>query len=322
MHGPGLTKRRVLIGEVEPVEAEELRLESEPPLGDRIGRLDAFEHPVDGGRGQLVSQVCCGHGARVLTDTVDHEAIADEGVVAMRERVGLRHEPLEERGHRSQPEASVGVSHEGQQAVDGEGLFAVAGIERDLERRGDASEERLPRGDRGGVPLREHPLLGLGEQMRGESSLRDEVVPISCNLRRVGERERDVFGKRGPLEFSEPKEVAGLDHRLIDLCCEVAVLLRLHVDGLAQVCVGGHPRQVVVDRGKLGEHCAKTRAVEPVDLPAVSAGEGSASIQGTGQFSPARVGVGDEPSKVPASPLGQGNGVSSHQRQPNVSRSG
>ena len=76
---------------------------------------------------------------------VDRQAIADERVVDLRERLGLRLEARVERLKRAAAQVAVWVAHVGEQPVDRVRLRAVTGIELHLQRRGDAAEQRSAR---------------------------------------------------------------------------------------------------------------------------------------------------------------------------------
>ena len=90
VHRAELADRRVLVVQLEAVEAEDAGLDGEPAVGDPVVALDRVEHAVDDVSGQLVTQVGRLHGGGVVAQAVHREAVADERVVAVRERVGVR----------------------------------------------------------------------------------------------------------------------------------------------------------------------------------------------------------------------------------------
>ena len=79
-----------------------------------------------------------------------------------------------------------------------------------------------------------------------------------------------------------------------------------HVDGLAQVGVGAHPRELVVDHGQLGQRLGQAGAVHGGQRAPVARLEGAAALEGLGEQRAGRVGVGEEGGEVPVDPAARG----------------
>ncbi len=105
---PPLAERRVLVVELQPIDAEQRRLVREPSLRDVATGLDGAHHRLDHTGVELVREVPGVHRAGVSADPVRHETVGDERVVAVGEDRRLRLERGVERVKRTPPQRAVG----------------------------------------------------------------------------------------------------------------------------------------------------------------------------------------------------------------------
>ena len=268
-------------------------------MGQAVVALHRVEHALHHRAGQLVAEMGRVHGGRVPAQPVHRQAVADQRVVGVGQRARVRLERHVQGLERPPPKVAVGVAHVREQPVDGVRLLALPGVERHLERGGDLAEKGLPRADGGRAALGEHALLGLGQRVRGEAPQRHQVVAVAGHLGRVVELAGAVLGQRDPLEVEEAEGVRGLHQAPVDRCREVLVLLAHHVHRLAQVGVGAHPRQLVVDGGQLGQRLGQLGGVDGLQGPSVAGLERAAPLEAVRQAPAGLGGVRDEGGEVP-----------------------
>ena len=228
--GARRAERRVLVGERELVEPEQLRLVPEPAVREMVMALHGREQDVDRRARDLVVEVA--RLARVLVPAhaVEHEAVGDERVVDVREDRRLGLECGEERLVGRQALLAHRPAHACEHFVD----RAILAVERDAQRRGDLIEERVPGAGGGGIALGDHLLLGLAARVRREAPRARQVVAVARE-EVVGEHALGVRLVDGdPLELEEPQRVHGLGHGDLDRGVEVALGLAVDVDREAQ----------------------------------------------------------------------------------------
>ena len=122
--------------------------------------------------------------------------------------------------------------HVGQELIDRLVNLTRTVVERRADIGDRLGEEALP-GRHDGLALGEHALLIVGQDVRAEASLRDEVMPIAGHLRRVDQRQRHRIVERDPLEVEEAQRVLGAHHSLVHDGLEVTRLVIVDVDAAA-----------------------------------------------------------------------------------------
>ena len=286
--GTRVAEGRVLVGELEPLESEQLRLRPKPPPPDVVALLCGAHHRLDRLAVELVAHVRRLHRVGEAAQPVESEAIADECVVAGREHVPSRLEPLEKRRLRGKSESAFGAVEIREQRADRVRLLALAGVERDLERRDLAVVEGLPGRD-GRPPGVQRLLLRFAPHVRLLLALDPELVRERCKLGRREQRLRGLVVQGDPLESEE-------DERVLDLRPTVArdgrevVRLRVgRVHAEAQVRVDRKPRKLLLELVCLVEERAQLDRVEPGDAAAIPGRELRRALT---ELRPLRAGLG------------------------------
>ena len=142
--GARRAERRVLVGQRELVQAEQLRLVPEPAVREVVMALDRGEQDVDRLARQLVVEVARLARVLVAAHAVEHEPVGDERVVDVREHRRLGLERREQRLVGREARLAHRPAHAREHLVD----RAILAVERHAQRRGDLIEERVPRARR------------------------------------------------------------------------------------------------------------------------------------------------------------------------------
>ena len=269
---PALADRRVLVGELEPVEPEQPRLRLEPPPAERVALLRRGDHRVHRGRVELVAHVRRLHRIGEAAHAVEPEPVADERVVAGCQHLRARLEPLVQRLERAAAQLPLRPVHVREDHVHGVRLDAVAPVERDLERRDLAVVQRRPRRD-GRRARVQRLLLRLAQDVRLLVPQRAQLVREARELRRREQRLGGLVVERDPFEIDEDELVLDVGAALARERREIVRLDvgRVHVH--ARAAVDEETRRVLLEQVALVEELPQPGRVELGDPAAVPLGE-------------------------------------------------
>ena len=303
LHATVAPDRGVLVRELEPVEAEHLRLADEPAAAERVVLLDGAHHRLDDLAVELVALVRRPHRIGDPAQPVDREPVADERVVTG--RLHVRHvlqRPVED-VERREPQLAVGMVDVGEETVDRVRLGPVAAVELDGQRRELAAVQRLPGRDRGPARV-ERLLLALGQDVRLLLPRHPQPVPVRLELGGFEQRVRLGVVERQPLELDEEEEalevggpVAGERREVVRLGVRrIGVLAR----GRVEMDAGDVLRELV----ELVEQLPQPLGAGRADRAAPPLGEVACTGEQLVPVAARLLGVRLEIAQIPADPSG------------------
>ncbi len=244
--GVGHAGRTVVVGQ--PLDAEHLRLQPVPALGQVVAGDDRIDQRVHRLVGGLVGQVAARQPARVRAQAVLHRLVEQQGVVDVGPGAKAGLQGGRDRPGRICAHPAVGVLQQRQPLLERRRAIPAGGRlgHGHLDRRGLLVEEPHPGGCAGHRRLGQHLLLGLAQQVVPVAAQGAQVVGAEVEGRVGEQRLSALVGHRRPLQVEEHQLGRQFGGGLGQLGHRCAALGVEGVLGQAQADVGAGPAQQVV----------------------------------------------------------------------------